>query len=82
VGLECKKLQTMNEIINVLSAISLAFLIIIGISFLIGGPLWLLWNWLMPTIFGLPYITFWQAVGVNLLSSILFKPAVNVKNNK
>jgi hypothetical protein len=32
-----------------------------------------LWNWLMPTMFGLPEITFWQAVGLNLLSTILFK---------
>jgi hypothetical protein len=68
----------MNTIINLLSTISAAFLIAVGLALLIGGPLWLLWNWLMPTIFGLPHITFWQAVGLNLLSSILFKPTVNV----
>lgn len=32
-----------------------------------------LWNWLMPVIFKLPAITFWQAVGLLLLSHILFK---------
>lgn len=31
-----------------------------------------LWNWLMPALFGLPSITFWQAWGVLLLSRILF----------
>ena len=31
-----------------------------------------LWNRLMPQIFGLPQITFWQAVGLLLLSWILF----------
>lgn len=31
-----------------------------------------LWNWLMPTIFGLPTISFWQAVGLLGLSWILF----------
>jgi hypothetical protein len=31
-----------------------------------------LWNWLMPTIFGLPVISFWQAVGLLGLSWILF----------
>ena len=72
----------MDTVLNVLSAISLAFLIAVGFALLIGGPLWLLWNWLMPTIFGLPYITFWQAVGLNILTSILFKPSVTVKNNK
>jgi hypothetical protein len=31
-----------------------------------------LWNWLMPTIFGLRTITFWQALGLVFLSKILF----------
>ncbi|HUX11779.1 MAG TPA: hypothetical protein VMW87_02055 [Spirochaetia bacterium] len=32
-----------------------------------------LWNWLMPVIFRLPQIGFWQAWGLLVLSSILFK---------
>ena len=32
-----------------------------------------LWNWLMPAIFKLPAITFWQAAGILILSHILFK---------
>ena len=31
-----------------------------------------LWNWLMPTLFGWHLINFWQAVGVLVLSKILF----------
>ncbi len=31
-----------------------------------------LWNWLMPSLFGLHPITFWQAVGLLSLSWILF----------
>jgi hypothetical protein len=31
-----------------------------------------LWNLLMPQIFGLPHITFWQAVGLMGLSWLLF----------
>ena len=31
-----------------------------------------LWNGLMPELFGLPAITFWQALGLFLLSRILF----------
>jgi hypothetical protein len=31
-----------------------------------------LWNWLMPAIFKLPSIGFWQAVGLLVLSWILF----------
>lgn len=32
----------------------------------------LLWNWLMPAIFNLGVINFWQALGLVLLSKILF----------
>ncbi len=31
-----------------------------------------LWNWLMPGIFGLPLIGFWQALGLLVLSRIFF----------
>ena len=39
----------------------------------IGGELVLhLWNWLLPPLFGFRQITFWQALGILLLSRILF----------
>ena len=69
-----------QQILKFLSSISAIFLILVGVAFLIGGPLWLLCNWLMPTIFGLPYITFWQAVGLNVLSAILLGK-INVKKD-
>ena len=31
-----------------------------------------LWNWLAPAVFGLHTITFWQALGILILSKILF----------
>ena len=31
-----------------------------------------LWNWLMPALFGLRTITFWQALGLVILSKIFF----------
>ena len=31
-----------------------------------------LWNWLMPALFGLRMIGFWQALGLLVLSKILF----------
>jgi membrane protein required for beta-lactamase induction len=48
---------------------------------LLGYPLMLLWNWLMPVIFGLPEITFWQAIGLNFLSTILFKSTTTIKKD-
>jgi hypothetical protein len=39
----------------------------------IGGQIVkLLWNWLLPTLFGWPQITFWQALGLLALCRILF----------
>ena len=37
-----------------------------------GNAVLHLWNWLMPSLFGLHPITFWQAVGLLALSWILF----------
>ena len=37
-----------------------------------GSAIWQLWNWLMPGLFGLPVIGFWQAVGLMALSWLLF----------
>jgi len=54
--------------------------IIILIVMLLGLPLQLLWNWLMPNLFDLPYISFWQAVGLNLMAAILFRPTTTIKN--
>ena len=48
---------------------------------LFGLPLQILWNLLMPEIFGLPYISFWQAVGLNLIATILFRPTINIKTS-
>ena len=36
-------------------------------------PMYYLWNWLMPDIFGLTKITLWQALGLTLLSDVIFK---------
>ena len=46
-----------------------------GIAFtaLFGWVVMLLWNWLMPEIFGLPLINYWKAWGLLALSFILFK---------
>jgi len=41
-------------------------------------PTMWLWNWLMPYLFNLPTITFWQALGLNALSTILFKPTISL----
>jgi len=41
-------------------------------AFLFGLVVKVLWNWLMPALFGLGTITFWQAFGIVLLAKLLF----------
>ena len=59
-----------------------AIFLMLAVALVIGLPMMLLWNWLMPTIFGLTKITFWQAVGVNILSYMLFGQSNTVSKNK
>lgn len=61
----------------------LAFIGLIAIlAVLLALPLMLLWNWLMPEIFGLTTISFWQALGLNLLSGILFGKSIKSNSKK
>lgn len=49
------------------------FLLLVGIVIAgFGQAVLQLWNLLMPAIFGLPRLGFWQAVGLMALSWILF----------
>jgi hypothetical protein len=48
-------------------------LLAIGLLFLFGWVVMLLWNALMPEIFGLKRVSYWQAWGLLALCSILFK---------
>ena len=48
-------------------------ILMVGLAFLFGFIVMLLWNWLMPEIFGLPAITYWQGWGMVILAHILFK---------
>ncbi len=58
---------------KILSWILGGAVLIIIIAALTSLPVMLLWNWLMPEIFGLTTITFWQAVGLSLLANCLTK---------
>ena len=46
---------------------------IVIVAALTALPVYYLWNWLMPEIFGLSTLTFMEALGVTLLTSCLFK---------
>ena len=56
--------KLLSKILNFTFA---AFLVLGGVFLfcaLVSLPFWLLWNWLIPDIFGLPEITWLQAFGL------------------
>lgn len=57
-----------NRILRVLAFAPLAILALALFGFIVMS----LWNWLMPALFGLHTLTYWQAFGVLILSRILF----------
>jgi hypothetical protein len=50
-------------------------------SILLAIPTMVLWNYVMPYVFGLVPITLFQAMALNILSGILFKSSVTVKKD-
>ena len=58
----------------VTKAVKVLFFIVLGIAiaFLVGYIVMRLWNWLMPELFGLPLVGYWQAVGILILAKIIF----------
>lgn len=54
--------------LGILKFVVLGVLCIGGLGFVIMT----LWNWLVPELFHGPHITFWQALGILLLSKLLF----------
>src|SRR5690606_26440336 len=54
-------------------AVKILVMIVLGVAFLLLANyllMWL-WNWLMPDLFGLSTITYWQALRIFVLSKLL-----------
>lgn len=62
--------------------IKFTFIVLMALFFAVlsAYPVMVLWNWLMPKIFGLTEITFWQAFGLLILTNVLFKPSGGSKS--
>ncbi|WP_075340521.1 hypothetical protein [Tenacibaculum agarivorans] len=64
-----------------IAKIILGIIMVIGLAILFGFIIMWLWNSLMPEIFGLPEVGYWQAVGLFILSKILFTSGGNGHKN-
>ncbi|HEX4021764.1 MAG TPA: hypothetical protein VHX63_11495 [Acidobacteriaceae bacterium] len=54
-----------------LKALKILLFVVVA-SVVLGFVVMGLWNWLMPVLFGWHRITFWQGLGLFILSKILF----------
>lgn len=61
----------MDKIIAAFGLVVLVLVLAFIFAALFALPLMLLWNWLMPVIFDLPIIGFWQAFGLMFLSRLV-----------
>ena len=59
---------------------ALGLLIFIGTGLVLSIPLWLLWNWLMPYIFGLPTLNIIQMFGLSILITLLSPKEIKFGN--
>lgn len=57
--------------IEIVGIIIFGAIAITGLAILFGFVIMWLWNWLMPEIFGLTTLKYWQAVGLFILLKIL-----------
>lgn len=63
----------METLVKIIGVAILAVLFICVLALILSIPVWLLWNWVAVAVLGLKEITLLQALGLTLLSSILFK---------
>jgi len=56
--------------------------LVFALSFVFGLFVMILWNWLMPELFHLPEISYFQAWGLVILSHILFKGGPDFKKHR
>lgn len=70
-GHDEKRMRAAGKVKRIVGKI-VAFLVLMPVAmFLFVEAVLHLWNWLMPAIFHLPAIGFWQALGLMVLSWIL-----------
>ena len=60
------------KILKIIGMVIVGIIFAVLIAFLFSYIVRALWNWLMPELFGLKTITYWQAFGIVILSKILF----------
>jgi len=64
-----KKVEsTVKKVVKITAMVILGILVFLLANYLLMR----LWNWLMPDLFGVGTVTYWQALGIFVLAKLLF----------
>lgn len=70
----------MEKILQIVLLMVVGLFTSVLFSFVSALIIWPLWNWLMPEIFGLCTIGYWQAFGLSVLSTVLLRFTMNTSS--
>ncbi len=76
----------MSDAAEVLGMFVGMIVLIFVIAFLVGmvmaWPLMWIWNWMMPDLFDLPTITYWQAFWGSFMAKLIFPNSAVTSSSK
>lgn len=75
-------MYTFEKFLGAIAIAALGLLLLGTVAFLGGFLVWILWPHTAVAVFGLPTLTFWQAVFTTWICSILFKGNCTQSMNK
>ncbi|MEC3964144.1 hypothetical protein [Flagellimonas halotolerans] len=67
-AVEKKVKSTVKKVVKIAAMVILGVLIFLLANYVLMR----LWNWLMPDLFGVGTVTYWQALGIFVLAKLLF----------
>ena len=71
-----------NMISPTIGIVLVGIITFVSIGLFLSIPLCLLWNWLMPYIFGLPTLDILQTFGLSIFISLLYPRKIELNKNK
>lgn len=77
-----KMKRFIKKAIALIMAIIVTMMMVIVTSLIAAIPVYFLWNWLIPDIFGLTTINFIQTVGLCFLVKLLLPSSSTVEKSK
>jgi hypothetical protein len=62
----------LTKVMKIIGLVLLGFVAVITLAAIFGLAVQWLWNTLMPVVFSLPEVSYWQAVGLVVLAQVFF----------